>query len=76
MKNIKYGVIVILIIAIFSLSVLAMNEKEENVVTNALAVKNEKIGWGIKRNSNHEQPDCRKQKSKSVRRKSGNLFGK
>jgi hypothetical protein len=59
-KAIKYGIIVVLMISIFSLSVISMNTREDEIVTNASAVSNQKIGWGIKRNNNHEQPDCRK----------------
>lgn len=66
MKKIKekkanlYRFIMILMIAIFSLSVVSMNTKENSIVTSASTVSNQKIGWGIKRNDNHEQPDCRK----------------
>lgn len=73
-KIVQYGFIILLMIAIFSLSVISMSTKENEIVTNASAVSNQKIGWGIKRNNNHEQPDCRKYQSKSVRRKCRNLF--
>lgn len=59
-KIFQYGFIIILMIAIFSLSVISMNVKENEIATNASTVSNKKIGWGIKRNDNHEQPDCRK----------------
>lgn len=59
-KIVQYGFIIILMIAIFSLSVISMNAKENEIATNASTVSNKKIGWGIKRNENHEQPDCRK----------------
>ena len=52
----KMIIIGILIIAIFSLSVIQMN-KQEVVSVNAGQISNKKIGWGIKRNDNHEQPD-------------------
>ena len=52
----KMIIISILIIAIFSLSVIQMN-KQEVVSVNAGQISNKKIGWGIKRNDNHEQPD-------------------
>ena len=52
----KMIIIGILIIAIFSLSVIQMN-KQEVVSVNAGKISNKKIGWGIKRNDNHEQPD-------------------
>lgn len=54
--NIKYIIIGVLVISIFSLSVI--NSKENvTLQTNAETVSNKKIGWGIKRNDNHEQPD-------------------
>lgn len=59
-KIVQYGFIIILMIAIFSLSVISMNAKDNEIATNASTVSNKKIGWGIKRNNNHEQPDCRK----------------
>lgn len=59
-KIIRYGFIILLMIAIFSLSVISINTKENDIETNASTVSNQKIGWGIKRNDNHEQPDCRK----------------
>lgn len=58
-KIIRYGFIILLIIAIFSLSVISMNAKENGIQTNSSSVSNQKIGWGIKRNNNHKQPDCR-----------------
>lgn len=48
------GIASILIIAL----IITTNEKDiKTIETNALALSNKKIGWGIKRNDNHEQPD-------------------
>ena len=33
------------------------NNSNKNVTTSSMILSNEKIGWGIKRNSNHNQPD-------------------
>ena len=56
-------VVVILILLIFSLSIISMNNENKNtVLTSASITNNEKIEWGIKRNNNHEQPDCRNKK--------------
>ena len=46
-KTIHYGFILILITAIFSFSVIAMNTEENAIETNANAISNQKIGWGI-----------------------------
>ena len=34
-----------------------VKQKNNEIETNAEIVSNKKIGWGIKRNDNHEQPD-------------------
>ena len=49
-------IISIIIIAIFSLS--CISSKQTNTINVSTNANNEKtIGWGIKRNDNHEQPD-------------------
>lgn len=54
--NKKLILIGMLVIVIFSLSVINMNE-EKILNVNAKQLSNKKIGWGIKKNDNHEQPD-------------------
>lgn len=54
--NKKLILIGMLVIVIFSLSVINMNE-EKILNANAKQSSNKKIGWGIKKNDNHEQPD-------------------
>lgn len=49
-------VISVLIIAIFSFSVISMNNQDLLSTTAAIS-EDTKIEWGIKRNNNHEQPD-------------------
>ncbi len=56
-KKIRYINITILVIAIISISIINANKSQQSVETNASTVSDEKIGWGIKRNNNHEQPD-------------------
>lgn len=49
-----------LIVFVFTFSIMAINKnsnEELSVVTSTSALSNKKIGWGIKRNDNHEQPD-------------------
>lgn len=75
MKKIKYGAIGILIIAIFSLSIISMNRKEVEIITNADTVSNKKIGWGIKRNDNHEQPDVGSSNKKVLEENQGICLG-
>lgn len=47
----------VLLLIIFSLTLINTDEKERVVSTNSHELSNNKIGWGIKRNDNHEQPD-------------------
>ncbi|MCI8444386.1 MAG: polysaccharide deacetylase family protein [Clostridia bacterium] len=75
MSKIKYGIIGILIIAIFSLSVISMNATEKEISTNAESVSNKKIGWGIKRNDNHEQPDVGSSNRKILEQNNGITLG-
>ena len=74
MKNIKYKIVGILVIAIFCLSILSMN-REEKVETNAQVTRNKKIGWGIKRNDNHEQPDVGDTNKKILEENQGICLG-
>ena len=72
--NMKYVVIGILIVGIFSLS--AINSKSNTtVLTNAEVVSNKKIGWGIKRNDNHEQPDVGSKNKKVLEENNGICLG-
>ena len=75
MKKIRYIMIALLIIAIFSLSVISMNQKEESTLVSATAVSNKKIGWGIKRNNNHEQPDVGANNKKVLEEYNGICLG-
>lgn len=74
-RNISYRVMLLLMIAIFSLSVISMYTKEGEIVTNANTVANEKIGWGIKRNNNHEQPDVGSKNRKVLEENKGICLG-
>lgn len=57
-KN-KYNILRIftIMIMIFTLTLLSDNKKGEAITTNSQELSNKKIGWGIKREDNHEQPD-------------------
>ena len=74
-KTMHYGFILILITAIFSLSVISMNTKEAEIATNSSTVSNQKIGWGIKRNDNHEQPDVGSNNKKVLEENKGICLG-
>lgn len=71
----RYFIILILLIAIFSLSVIQMNINEETVTTSSNIQDNKKIGWGIKRNNNHEQPDLGKENKEVLEKNNGIAIG-
>ncbi len=75
MKKIKTRLIIILIVAIFSLSYLAINKEQQYIATNSDATSNKKIGWGIKRNDNHEQPDVGVSNKKVLEENGGICLG-
>lgn len=56
-KNIVYKLLSILFIVIFTFAVIKTNVAEPVETTSAENLSNTKIGWGIRRNDNHEQPD-------------------
>ena len=59
MKN-KIGYIILgVIVCVFTFSVITLNNNlsESTVATSSTTLSNKKIGWGIKRADNHEQPD-------------------
>lgn len=75
MKKIQYGAIGVLVITIFSFSVIAMHKKEKEIQTNSEVISNQKIGWGIKRNDNHEQPDVGSKNRKVLEENNGICLG-
>lgn len=75
-KKRKIMVMGILIIAIFSFSIMqAKTETKEAVPTNTGTVNNKKIGWGIKRSDNHQQPDVGKENRKILEENEGICLG-
>ena len=62
-KNLsKITKILALLLIIFSVTLISNNKKKQIASTNSQVLSNKKIGWGIKRNDNHEQPDLGKTK--------------
>ena len=60
MKNKKIiYILLILISGIFTFSVVSLNKSSNNnaIATSTSVLSNRKIGWGIKRADNHNQPD-------------------
>ena len=71
----KKIIIMMLIVGIFSLSVISANIKQDEIATSTNSVSNKKIGWGIKRNDNHEQPDVGIQNKKILEQNGGICLG-
>ena len=53
-----YYLVSVLLILVFTISIINMNREVNTLQTSgSVELSNKKIEWGIKRNSNHEQPD-------------------
>lgn len=67
MKNKKMIFAFSFMIIILLFSIFAMKTENNTIATSAnIAMSNKKIGWGIKRNDNHEQPDLGKQNKELI----------
>lgn len=68
--------VLVLLLIIFSISIINMkNNKEKSILTSSQGLSNEKIGWGIKRNNNHEQPDLGTKNKKILESNNGIAMG-
>ncbi len=67
--------ILVLLLIIFSLTLINMNNVEETVLTSSEGLSNKKIGWGIKRNDNREQPDVGTQNKELLEKYGGIALG-
>lgn len=68
--------LLMLLLIIFSLSIINTNNKGEKIIlTSSQGLSNEKIGWGIKRNDNHEQPDLGTKNKKILENNGGIAIG-
>ncbi len=73
--NIKLLAIFILILSVIFLSIISINREENLQETSSEVSSNKKIGWGIKRNDNHEQPDVGTQNRKLLEESKGICLG-
>lgn len=71
----KFAKIAIMVLIIFSLIIIKINDKEETILTSTQELSNKKIGWGIKRNENNEQPDLGSQNKKILEENNGIAIG-
>ena len=75
MRKVKIGIIFCLIIGITLLSLVLKQQNEEVITTNAESMNTKKIGWGIKRNDNHEQPDVGSKNKEILEKSNGICLG-
>ncbi len=71
----KYLLLFILIVGIFSLSIFEQNTDMNLNTSSSNGLSNKKIGWGIKRNDNHEQPDVGSENKKVLENNNGICLG-
>ena len=76
MKN-KGNIIKILAImfVLVAITILSTQNTEETILTGAQGLSTKKIGWGIKRNDNHEQPDLGKSNKELIEKNNGIAMG-
>ena len=75
-KVIYISLILIIGISIFAFSENSLNKDSNNTVaTSETVLSNKKIGWGIKRNDNHEQPDLGKTNKELIEEYTGIAIG-
>ncbi len=71
----KYIFLSILIVGIFSLSIFQKNTDMDLNTSSSNGLSNKKIGWGIKRNDNHEQPDVGNKNKEVLENNNGICLG-
>jgi len=81
-KNLKKKIntssifLICILIFVFTLSVIQSNENKNTVLTNSNStLSNKKIGWGIKRNDNNEQPDLGEENKSIIEKYEGICLG-
>ena len=80
MKKIKKNIpkifkILALLVIIVSLSLISRIGNDNSIDTSAQSLSNKKIGWGIKRADNHEQPDLGSENKKLLEQYNGIAMG-
>ena len=77
MKN-KFGYIILgIIVCVFTFSIMTLNNdlNQKTVATSSQVLSNKKIGWGIKRNVNNEQPDLGSKNKELIENANGIALG-
>ena len=73
----KTIILISVIVAILIICVIIVNKMvcNETIETTSTTLSNKKIGWGIKRNDNHKQPDLGNQNRKVLEENQGIAIG-
>ena len=74
-KNIAICICILIIFTVFSISVIKTNDNLKTITTTSETISNKKIGWGIKRNQNNEQPDVGSNNRKVLEENNGICLG-
>ena len=78
-KNKKFIIVSLTVIVLFAIAVIQNGEnskmQKEARLTSSQGLSNKKIGWGIKRNDNHEQPDLGKANKDLLEKNNGIAMG-
>ena len=68
-------IVVTTFLIICILTGISISNQEDTQPTNAATISNKKIGWGIKRNDKHEQPDVGNENKKILEENNGICLG-
>lgn len=72
----KITKLLVLLLIIFSLTLInTYNGSDKTIFTSTEGLSNNKIGWGIKRNDNHEQPDLGAKNKQILEKNNGIAMG-
>lgn len=76
-SNTKIFILIIIAITLIILSIILETNKSEKVLqtSSTASLSNTSIGWGIKRNDNHEQPDLGKKNKELIEKYNGMAMG-
>ena len=78
-KNKKIITVSLIAIALLAITIIQIGEnsktQEETILTSSQGLSNKKIGWGIKRNDNHQQPDLGKTNRELLEKNNGIALG-
>lgn len=76
-KNFLKVIFLLLLVFVLSIAIININSKDKEKLcsVSAQSLSNKKIGWGIKRNDNHEQPDLGKENKALLEKNNGIAMG-